>query len=65
MADNTKQPHSQGPMLIGVYATLITISALIVFSRLYVRGYMIKAIGIDDYITLIAFVSIILMSHNS
>ena len=51
-------------MLVRLYATLLAISTLIVFARLSVRAFMIRAVGVDDYVTVIAFVSNVLTSKN-
>ncbi|KAG7423148.1 hypothetical protein Forpi1262_v015684 [Fusarium oxysporum f. sp. raphani] len=46
---------SRGQLILGINAALIAITSIIVLARLYVRRFMLKALGLDDIITTIAF----------
>jgi hypothetical protein len=48
---------SDGPILLGVEIPLIIISTIIIFTRTYIRARVSKAIGLDDYLALAAYVS--------
>lgn len=50
---------SNGPILLGVEITLIIISTFVIFARTYVRAKISKAIGLDDYLALAAYVCIL------
>lgn len=47
---------SKGPMLMNVHICLITLSSLLTISRVYARGFMTKALGLDDALCFLAFV---------
>lgn len=49
-------PGSQGYMIRDLNISLIAISTVLVASRLYVRGLMIKNLGMDDLLAVLAYV---------
>lgn len=49
--------HSQGWMLYGLDVFLITMTTIIMIFRMSARGFMTKALGVDDYIAVFAYVS--------
>ncbi|ETS81055.1 hypothetical protein PFICI_06057 [Pestalotiopsis fici W106-1] len=48
-------PDSRGSVLVNVNLALIVISSTLLFTRLYVRGFMVKALGLDDLLATIAY----------
>lgn len=55
-------PDSDGAILVNLNIALIAISAVILSLRLYVRGFMIKSLGLDDLVSSLAFVGFNLRS---
>ena len=49
-------PGSRGSVLVNVNIALIVITSTLLFTRLYVRGFMVKALGLDDLLATIAYV---------
>lgn len=48
---------SQGWMLLGLDIFLISMTTIIMILRISARGFMTKALGVDDYIAVVAYVS--------
>lgn len=48
---------SLSPFIYTINGLLTFITTAVVLLRLYVRGYMIKALGWDDFLAVIALVS--------
>ncbi|KAI0134263.1 hypothetical protein BJ170DRAFT_192555 [Xylariales sp. AK1849] len=53
---------SKGRQMVNLNIAFITISTTLLFTRLYVRGFMIKVLGIDDLLASIAFVILTALS---
>ncbi|KAK3327949.1 hypothetical protein B0T19DRAFT_178260 [Cercophora scortea] len=55
---NTSDPDAPtiGPQITGVAAALTAVSLITVCLRMYVRGVLIKAIGADDWIVILAWI---------
>lgn len=51
--------QSQWPTIVAVCVTLTALMSITVLTRLYVRSWMIKSVGIDDYVMLFSMVSVI------
>lgn len=54
--DNGEPVASQGYVIRNLNIALIVITSVIMMLRLYVRGLMTKAFGLDDFIAIIACV---------
>src|SRR5437762_2329267 len=54
--------ESRSGVLIDLNAALISFSTVIIALRLYARGFMTKALGIDDAIALVAYLSCVTLS---
>jgi hypothetical protein len=48
---------SQGPVLVNLNVCLIILSSIVMVARLYARGFMTKALGVDDIVAVFGFVS--------
>ena len=48
--------QSEWPLIVAVCITLSTIMTMCVALRLYVRTYMIKSLGTDDYVIIFSMV---------
>lgn len=63
MADNTTAVHFRdspgyaGNKTLYLNTALIVCTTLVVGTRLYVRAFMSKALGLDDIVAFVAFVS--------
>ena len=57
MADSDVPADSKGYIIFNLNVALIVITSVIVTLRLYVRGFMTKVLGPDDFLTIISFVS--------
>lgn len=55
---------SNGPVLLGFEITLIIISTFIIFTRTYIRARVSKAIGLDDYLALAAYVCFLYLEQD-
>ena len=51
--------ESYAPELLAIHGTFCGVAILSVLLRLYVRVFMLKSVGIDDYIIVAASVSLI------
>lgn len=49
-------PGSKGGEIVNFNIAFIVISTTLLFTRLYVRGFMVKALGLDDLLASIAYV---------
>lgn len=49
--------QNKGPSIIALFWAFFSVSVLMVSARLYIRGRMLKNIGLDDYIIAAAMVS--------
>lgn len=49
-------PGSKGGLIVNFNIVFIVISTTLLFTRLYVRGFMVKALGLDDLLASIAYV---------
>jgi hypothetical protein len=47
---------SRGSIQVDLNISLIVISTTLLFIRLYVRGFMVKALGLDDLLATVAYV---------
>jgi hypothetical protein len=47
---------SQGPVLLYLNLCLIVLSSIVMIGRLYARGFMARALGVDDMLALLGFV---------
>jgi hypothetical protein len=47
---------SAGGVQVNLNICLITISTILLFTRLYVRAFMVKVLGLDDLLAAIAYV---------
>lgn len=54
--DFRDSPEYKGHMVLALNASLIAVTSLIVFMRLYVRLVMSKTFGLDDVIAFLGFV---------
>jgi len=69
MASNTtlidfrQSPDYRGYRVIGLNSALVTVTTIIVGCRYYVRFFMSKNAGIDDFITGLAYVSSLILSY--
>ncbi|KAK9782718.1 hypothetical protein AB5N19_09298 [Seiridium cardinale] len=48
-------PDSQGSTLVNFNIAFIVISTTLLCTRLYIRGFMVKVLGLDDYLAVIAY----------
>lgn len=48
--------QSDWPKILGICLSLTTLMSLTVSLRIYVRAWMIKSLGIDDYVILFSMV---------
>lgn len=57
---NTENPDAvtNAPTIAAVGITFTTVSFFVVALRVYVRGWMIKAVGADDWIMIFTWVSL-------
>ncbi|KAM6523077.1 hypothetical protein FSOLCH5_003696 [Fusarium solani] len=46
---------SQGPVLVNLNVCLIILSSIVMVARLYARGFMTKALGVDDIVAVFGF----------
>lgn len=53
---------SKGGAIFRLEIALIIISTFLMASRLYIRAFMIKALGLDDLLAMLAFVGLHLVS---
>lgn len=52
-----KNPHdNQGPTILATMWTLTMITTLIVIARIFIRTYIVKALGPDDWLIMVAMV---------
>jgi hypothetical protein len=49
-------PDSKGGILANVNIALIVISTVLLSLRLYARGCMVKSLGLDDLLAIVAYV---------
>lgn len=49
-------PAGNGPMLLGIVWTFTTLALMSMLLRLYVRCFVIRAAGRDDYVIALCFV---------
>ncbi|KAM3081752.1 hypothetical protein ACMFMG_005198 [Clarireedia jacksonii] len=58
MADSTSIPpdHNRGPQILAVCGTLVALTLIVGFLRLYVRLRIIRDVGVDDYLMIGAMV---------
>lgn len=56
-ADPAVDAQSEWPTIVAVCISLTALMATTVGLRLYVRAWMIKSVGIDDYVMLFSMVS--------
>lgn len=56
-------PDSQGRTLVNFNIAFIVISTILLCTRLYVRGFMVKVLGLDDLLAAIAYVCAVLYMH--
>lgn len=47
---------SQGPAIFKLNVCLIVLSSIVIIGRLYARGFMTKALGVDDILAVFGFV---------
>ena len=50
-------PESHGQILLAITGVFTGLGIAVVLARLYVRAFMLKTVGVDDYIIIIAMVS--------
>lgn len=55
-APDSVQEKSTWPTILAVCVTLTTVMSTTVALRGYVRGYMLKTVGYDDYVILLSAV---------
>jgi hypothetical protein len=48
--------ENRGPQLVAVNSTFLTASLISILLRIYVRTFMVKAFGIDDWLMVAAAV---------
>ncbi|KAK9424404.1 hypothetical protein SUNI508_13644 [Seiridium unicorne] len=48
-------PDSQGSTVVNFNIAFIVISTTLLCTRLYIRGFMVKVLGLDDYLAVIAY----------
>jgi hypothetical protein len=55
--DPTTLPHdNRAHVLVGVVVTLLSVATLSVGLRIYTRACLLKQVGVDDYLSLLALV---------
>jgi hypothetical protein len=59
MADSTSIPpdHNRGPQILAICGSLVALTLIVGFLRLYVRIRIIREVGVDDYLMMGAMVS--------
>jgi hypothetical protein len=57
MVDPPSESPSLTPFIYAINGLLIFITSAVIFGRIYVRGVMIKALGWDDLLAVVALVS--------
>lgn len=48
--------ESRGPVIIGITAAFTGLAGVLVLARMYVRAFMLRTLGTDDWIIMIAMV---------
>lgn len=56
--------ESRGPELFAVATTFVSLAAITVILRVYVRVFLVKAFGWDDAWMIVALVSSAIIDHN-
>jgi hypothetical protein len=56
--DPVGETESKGPILLGLNIALIVLTTTVMVTRLYARGIVTKALGLDDAIAIFAFVRV-------
>lgn len=51
-------PEDRGPQVAGVAIGFLTVAWIFVLLRCYVRGFMTKAFGADDWLAVLSLVSL-------
>lgn len=49
-------PSGRGPELIGTYTTFVALTTIFVGLRVYVRTFLVKSFGAEDYTSVAAWV---------
>lgn len=50
---------NKGPEILGIFITLSTIATILVALRLWVRLWLIRKTGLDDWVVLVSLVCIV------
>lgn len=57
MDQNTDLSEDNSPSIITIHAVLCWVCVAVILARLYVRAFMLKTVGVEDYIIIGAMVS--------
>ena len=56
--------EDRGPQLAAVAIAFIVTTWIFVGVRVYIRGWMIKSVGVDDWLMIVTLVSTLQSLHN-